>query len=146
MAKKASSASFLGELLAFNLYKRNQGRLSRQLSGVAFGLIVGFGAWTLSQGPLQSYDVQIRVGIPSLITAIGVWIIFRALNYPPFADFLISVEAEIDKVSWASKSELYRATAVVIVTMLFLALMLFFYDVFWQWFFRLIGFLQLDNS
>jgi preprotein translocase subunit SecE len=77
-----------------------------------------------------------------LVAALGAWGAFRAVNYPRFADFLISVQAEVDKVSWASKEELYRATVVVVVTMFLLGFTLLAFDVIWQWFFRLIGVLQ----
>ena len=137
MAKSNNTSSLLGELFAVNLYKRNQGRLTRQVSAVTFASIVFFGAWTLSQGPFAG-----QVGWPLAVAVIGAWASFRAVNYPRFADFLISVQAEVDKVSWASKEELYRATVVVVVTMFFLGFSLLAFDVIWQWFFRLIGVLQ----
>ncbi len=143
MAKSERESSLLGEMASVSLYKRNQGRLTRQLSGVGFGLILFYGCWVLSQN-LEG-EPAIRIGIPVLIAAIGVWFIFRLLNYSRFADFLISVEAEMDKVTWSSKEELYRATVVVIVNMLLLAVFLLLCDIFWQWFFRLIGFLQIDT-
>ena len=238
MAKSKGSSSFWRELLKSNLYKRNQGRLTRQLTAAGFALIVILGAWTLSEGLLSSYvnsqfvvtvsfsgtdensetenklrklqensggvwasskivansrqievrfptsrfyetnddlrdqqsvkmnrfvsDAQkvpgttkpepghvvqqvrwIKIYLPLAIAMLGVWIIYRAVNYPRFADFLISVEAEMDKVSWASRQELQRATVVVVCTMFFLGFVLFVYDQFWVYFFRLIGFLQL---
>jgi preprotein translocase subunit SecE len=135
-------AGFWHELLAANFYKRNQGRLARQLTAVGAALIVLSGAWALAEGPLADYGPNVRYGIPFAIILVSAWVIFRLVNYPRFADFLISVEAEMDKVSWASKQELYRATMVVLSTMLFLGVVLFGFDVFWQWFFRLIGFLK----
>jgi preprotein translocase subunit SecE len=47
---------------------------------------------------------------------------------PTFADFLISVEGEMNKVSWPSRSELFRASLVVILVIFFLAALLFAYD------------------
>jgi preprotein translocase subunit SecE len=47
---------------------------------------------------------------------------------PTFADFLISVEGEMNKVSWPSRSELFRASLVVILVIFFLAALLFGYD------------------
>ena len=38
------------------------------------------------------------------------WIIFRLVQYPPFVEFLIATEAEMNKVSWTSRDDLYRAT------------------------------------
>ena len=129
---KPESRSFWSELLAFDLYKRNQGRLARQLTAAGIGAIVVAGAYVLSQGPLAGLARELRVGIPLLITFAAAWVIYRLMNYPRFAEFLISVEAEMGKVSWAGKEELYRATIVVLSTMLFLGVILFFYDLLWQ--------------
>ena len=142
MAKSKGTASFWNELGKSNLYKRNQGRLTRQLTWVGAALVVFFGAWTLSQALLE-YGRPVRVGIPLVIAVIGGWVLFRLVNYPRFADFLISVEAEMDKVSWAGKKELHRATGVVVCTMFFLGFVLFVYDQIWVQVFRFFRILQL---
>ena len=129
---KPENGSFWSELLAFDLYKRNQGRLARQLTAAGIGAMVVAGAYVLSQGPLAGMSRELKFLIPASITAVAAWIIFRLVNYPRFAEFLISVEAEMGKVSWAGKEELYRATIVVLSTMLFLGVILFFYDLLWQ--------------
>ena len=148
MAKKTEDISFLQNILVPGLYKRNQGRLTRQLTAVCIILIAGIGCWTLAQGPLGDYDKEPlkQIGIPVLLVIAAAWMTYRAVNYPRFADFLISVEAEMDKVTWASKQDLYRSAAVVIGTMFFLGFVLFIFDLFWQWFFQLIGFLQLGGG
>jgi preprotein translocase subunit SecE len=66
------------------------------------------------------------------------------VNFPKFADFLISVEGEMNKVSWPSKGELIRSSIVVIVVIALLAAVLFFYDIFWQFIFgdRVLGILR----
>lgn len=73
--------------------------------------------------------------IPGLLLLACVWVAYRLVNLPSFADFLIAVEAEMNKVSWPTRGELVRASAVVLVTMVSLAMVLFLYDVFWQRFF-----------
>jgi preprotein translocase subunit SecE len=146
MAKQNQNTAFWSELFKANLYKRNQGRLARQLTWVGVMAIVAFGTWTLSQGALAEYDRPIRIGVPLLLTVAAGWIAFRAVNYPRFADFLISVEAEIDKVSWSSWPELIRATIVVLCTMLFLGAVLAGYDFAWVSFFRWIGVLQAGDA
>lgn len=145
MAKKKDDVRFWDNMLQTGLYKRNQGRLTRQLTAVGFGLIILLGTWTLAKGPLGGYTDRpwIHVGIPLVLALLGGWAIYRAVNFPRFSDFLISVEAEMDKVTWASKQDLYRSTIVVIGTMFFLGFTLFVYDLWWQWFFRMIGFLQI---
>lgn len=147
MAKTKESVGFLANLVEPALYKRSQGRLTRQLTGAVIGLVFFLGAWTLSKGPLSaSYGDRpwISIGIPVALAAIGAWCVYRIVNYPVFADFLISVEAEMDKVTWASKQTLYRSTLVVVGFMFFLGFTLFIYDMFWQWFFQLIHFIDLD--
>jgi preprotein translocase subunit SecE len=42
------------------------------------------------------------------------------------------VEAEMNKVSWPMKSELVKASMVVIFTIFFMAMLLFGYDALWQ--------------
>jgi preprotein translocase subunit SecE len=142
MSKQTATATYWGELGRSELYKKNQGRLTRRLTAVGLVLILGFGAWTLYQGPLVGSDRTVRMAVPLAIVMVGLWAIFRLINWPRFADFLISVEAEVDKVSWASKQELFRATVVVIVTMFFLAFLLFACDLFWVWLFRELRVLQ----
>jgi preprotein translocase subunit SecE len=61
------------------------------------------------------------------------------VNWPRFADFLIAVEAEMNKVTWPSKDELVRASIVVMFTIFFLAMALFVFDIVWQAFFNAIG-------
>jgi preprotein translocase subunit SecE len=132
MAKTKSEVGFPGELSRLSLYKPNQGRMTRQLTALGLAAVAFLGAYTMSQGWLSVYNPPVRVGVPVLISLIAVWIIFRAVNYAPSADFLISVEAEMDKVSWATKTELYRATVVVIGTMFFLGAVLYAYDLLWN--------------
>jgi preprotein translocase subunit SecE len=67
------------------------------------------------------------------VAAVGVWVAFRIVNVPSFADFLISVEAEMNKVSWPSRSELFRASMVVIVVIFLLTAILFTYDILLKW-------------
>ena len=132
----------MSELVAVSLYKRNQGRLARQLTAAGIGALVVAGTYILSQGPLASHGAAVKSGVPVAITAVAAWVIFRLVNFPKFAEFLISVEAEMNKVSWASKQELYRATIVVLSTMLFLGIVLFAYDNAWLLILTKIGVLQ----
>lgn len=140
MSAVKKNQSLVQELFKAGLYKKNQGRLTRQATFLGIVLVVGYGLWTLKSGPLSGYEPLVSFGVPLALLALTGWIAFRAVNYPRFADFLIAVEAEMDKVTWASRGELYRATIVVLVTMVFMALLLFAYDQIWIKFFQLIGF------
>jgi preprotein translocase subunit SecE len=132
----------LQELFRFGLYKRNQGRIARQATFGAFAVIVALGAWSLTAylgGYISDVGVNnpewpiwkqnlIHFGAPLAILAVGLWASFRLVQMPTFADFLISVEGEMNKVSWPSRSELFRASLVVILVIFFLAFLLFAYD------------------
>ncbi len=80
-----------------------------------------------------------RYALPMLVFFGGVWMAFRVVNLPRFADFLIAVEAEMNKVSWPSRSEMIRSATVVMITIFGLAAVLLAYDLFWQFALRLIG-------
>ena len=44
-----------------------------------------------------------------VLASLGLWVAFRLVNMPAFADFLIAVEAEMNKVSWPTRGELFRS-------------------------------------
>ncbi len=134
-------AKFLKELFHVGIYKRSQGRIARQATFAALFIIILLGTWRLSEfwsGDLVVY----QFGIPGLLWAVGVWISYRLVNYPEFADFLISVEAEMNKVSWPSRGELFLSSLVVIFVIFFLAGVLFGYDFALRWFFTATGVLE----
>jgi preprotein translocase subunit SecE len=142
--------SFGSELFTNARYKSKQGRLVRQCTCLAIWLACWLGGWQLFEvlgawmapsGSAQSNPLwsSSRYWLPAGLTALGMWLGYRLVNWPRFADFLIAVEAEMNKVSWPKKSELYRASMVVIFTMAFLALLLFCYDAIWQLLFDTLG-------
>jgi preprotein translocase subunit SecE len=140
--KTASLSLLLPELIRFRVYKPNQGRMVRQFSFFAVITIAAFGCVTLSNGPLLSQAKSIQVGVPLGIWAVVGWIAFRAMNVSRIADFLVSVEAELEKVSWPLWKEVMQATAVVVSTMFFVGLFLFLVDIVWQQLFSFIGFVE----
>jgi preprotein translocase subunit SecE len=123
--------ALLQELVHFGIYKRSQGRITRQLTFAALAVIITMGLWRLSE-TLTAWDPPMRYGVPGLLLLVGLWICYRVVNVPRVADFLIAVEAEMNKVSWPSRGELFRASLVVLVTIFVLATVLFGYDYFWH--------------
>lgn len=142
MSKTDRESSYLSSLMQIGLYKRNQGRLVRQLTAGAALVAVLLAAWSMSIHLLSGTDPRVQYGLPVLAAAVGAWAVYRLVNYPRFADFLIDVEGEMAKVSWASADEIKRATAVVLVTMVTLSVVLFMYDFLWLRVLRFIGILQ----
>lgn len=118
-------AELISGMFNASLYKRSQGRIARQVTFGVIALVFAVGAWKLNAAALTNVG---RYVVPSVMLAAGVWIGFRVVNLPSFADFLISVEAEMNKVSWPSKSELTRASMVVIAVIFLLAAILFVFD------------------
>jgi preprotein translocase subunit SecE len=115
------------ELFSFGRYKRSQGKIARQATFAALALVVALGGWSLSEY-FSGHEATLRYYIPMALVAVGLWAAFRVVNIPAFADFLISVEGEMNKVSWPSRGELFRASVVVILVIFFLAALLFGYD------------------
>jgi preprotein translocase subunit SecE len=136
--------SFFQELKHAGIYKKNQGRITRQVTWGAMVAGVGWGCWRLGE-TLMDNRVDVGVGfpllsgvLPLLLAAAFCWAAYRLVNFPQFADFLIAVEAEMNKVSWPSKGELYRASLVVLFVIVILATVLFVFDVGWRTLFQLL--------
>ena len=136
------AASILPEMFRFGLYKPNQGRLVRQSTVIAISLIAAFGCFTLSTFAFGNEDQMTRLGIPLAIWAVVTWIAFRAVNVPRFADFLVAVESEIERVVWPTWKQVWQSTVVVIVTMLFFGIFLFVIDWAWRLLFTAIHFIE----
>ncbi|MCC9602360.1 preprotein translocase subunit SecE [Stieleria sp. JC731] len=135
----ASGSSLVSELFHATVFKPNQGRIVRQLTALSIWLIVALGAWSLysTLNGTSSNNVLV-VGVPLALVLVGFWFAFRLVNWPVFADFLIAVEAEMKKVTWPARDEVKRASIVVILTIVILAVSLFLFDIFWQAFFNLL--------
>ena len=66
-----------------------------------------------------------------ILAAASFWISFRVVNWPVFADFLIATEAEVNKISWASRKSVVQDTVVVLTTVFLLTVFLFGVDLLW---------------
>jgi preprotein translocase subunit SecE len=129
----------MSEFLKPDLYKRSQGRLARQITCVTIWVVVALGCWRLAATGLATQPLSVQYSVPAVLLALGMWIGYRLVNYPPFADFLIAVEAEMNKVSWPSWRELSRSTVVVIVLIVGLTAVLFGLDLVWAFVLKVLG-------
>jgi preprotein translocase SecE subunit len=77
--------------------------------------------------------------LPLLVTLASLWLAYRIVNLPGFADFLIATEAEMNKVSWTTRHRLIQDTIVVLVTVVLLTTFLFVVDVVWNYALTRIG-------
>jgi preprotein translocase subunit SecE len=133
-------SAFFEEFFRAGIYKRSQGRIVRQVTFAALALALLIGLFRLMQtmrGYSDTYSAWLYYGLPGVLAVVGVWAAYRSVNWPAFADFLIAVEAEMNKVSWPSRGELIRSSAVVIFTIFAIGIVLFGFDAVWvrifQW-------------
>jgi preprotein translocase SecE subunit len=130
-------------------YKRTQGMRVRRATIFGFLVMAAFGVYSY-RGSLESIstpDLEVAIPfsggytirllpdlaytLPLLLVAGSIWIGWRLVNYPPFADFLIATEAEMNKVSWISRKRLIQDTIIVLATMVLLTVFLFVVDIVW---------------
>jgi len=136
----SARSGFWWELFQFAMYKPHQGRIVRQLTFLAVAILGCLAAWEMhSVRFLSELFSGSRYAFLILFVVIGIWFAYRIVNYSRFADFLIAVEAEMNKVSWPTKSELWKASLVVIFVIFFMAALLWAFDIIWTLIFQLVG-------
>jgi preprotein translocase subunit SecE len=138
--KVATAGTLIGGIFQVGLYKASQGRITRQVTCGTLWVIIGLCAYRLQQ-TMFAYG-QLQYLVPLLVIGAGGWAAYRLVNYPRFADFLIAVEAEMNKVSWPTRAKLVRSCVVVIFVIFSLAIILFGFDMLWRIVFRFLGVLQ----
>jgi preprotein translocase subunit SecE len=138
-------AQFMANLGRAEPYKPLQGKQSRLWTGVGLGVVLALGLWRLSE-TLIDYQSPTRFGVPCALGLVFGWAIYRLLQFPPFVEFLIATEAEMNKVSWTTRADLYRATIVVLVTVLIVAVYLFGVDWLWSFLLQKIGVLRFSGG
>lgn len=131
-------STFFRELVRTGIYKRSQGRITRQVTFAAVVVAISLGLWQLTEA-LRGFGIAVQFGVPAALLVSGLWCVYRLVNVPAFADFLIAVEAEMNKVSWPTRPELVRASIVVLITIFSLATILYSYDAFWRSLFQWTG-------
>ena len=135
----SQSSSWLSEFFRANLYKKTQGKIARQITFFALAIVFVIAAWRVSQEPwISGLFTGAEYALGGLILLLGLWFCFRLVNLSRFADFLIAVEAEMNKVSWPTKQELIRSSIVVIFIIFFMAALLYGFDIIWEQLFRLL--------
>ena len=129
------------ELFSVRRYKTALGRYVRYMTMFAIWVIFFAGAYKFYT-TIEFYffaNLAIRAICATVIVLFGLWLGFRAIHYARFADFLITVESEMMKVSWPSNNEVYSSTIVVLVMFVLLATAIWICDMFWVVLFRWFG-------
>lgn len=86
---------------------------------------------------------SLQYTVPLLVILAGLWLSWRLVNVPTFADFLIATDGEMNKVSWSTQKKLVQDTLVVLVTMFLMAVFLFLVDFAWKNLLQPIGVLYI---
>jgi preprotein translocase SecE subunit len=98
-------------------------------------------------GPLVYSSItllpSLQYTVPLLLILGALWLSWRLVNVPTFADFLIATDGEMNKVSWSTQKKLVQDTIVVLVTMFLMAVFLFAVDYTWKLLLQPIGVLHI---
>jgi preprotein translocase SecE subunit len=143
-------------------YKRTQGQRVRRGTIVGLLALAGAGIYSLinhrtlgigtqhwqvripfTDGETLTLLPNIQYTVPLLLVFASVWLAYRVVNLPAFADFLIATEAELNKVSWTTRKRLVQDTIVVLVTVILLTVFLFVVDQLWALILSNVGVLQI---
>lgn len=144
--QEPARGGFWAELFQFGFYKPNQGRVVRQVSFAIGSLLAVLAAWEILRSGVMGGLGGGRYFAMIGLAAVGVWFAFRMVNYSLFADFLIAVEAEMNKVSWPTRRELWNASLVVMFVIFAMAAFLFLFDALWTAIFEAVGIRYTDGE
>jgi preprotein translocase subunit SecE len=130
----------------FSVYKSGQGYWTRMATAIGAVLVIGMTAAFIWQqlpawiDPLAK-NHKLLFGLVAVFVAGSALLVWRLMNKPTNADFLIATDSEMKKVNWTSRKELIGSTKVVIFFMFFIAFLLFFIDIVFGYLFYLFGIL-----
>ncbi|NBC11462.1 MAG: preprotein translocase subunit SecE [Planctomycetes bacterium] len=130
------------------IHKPGQGYWTRMMSAIGFGTIVLAGvAWLWGRFTVWFPDDTIywQSGMAVVIILGFGSVLWYLLNKPNIVEFMIATEAEMKKVNWPSKREIYGSTVVVIGGTLFIAAILTVIDIVFGYGFTQIGILAPTN-
>ena len=122
--------------MAFDIYKRGQGKYTRLCSAFGAAIIAGLGCLQLYK-KLDGTDLGlwVKTMVPAaLFVALGL-LIFWLVNKPSIVDFMVASEGEMKKVSWSSRKEIAVSTFIVIMVVILMAVLLGFTDLTFKLFF-----------
>lgn len=111
--------------MGLQIYKKGQGKNTRLWSSLTLATIAGIGCYQLYKKlagtDLSDWAVYF---VPAGLFALLCYVVFWLSNKPSLADFMISAEGELKKVSWSSKDEIITSTIVVIAVVILMATLL----------------------
>ena len=129
--------------MAFEIYKRSQGKYTRLYSAAGAAVVAALGCLQLynklqaaSLGLSPRATLWVATMVPVALFVVLAALIFWLVNKPSIADFMIAAEGEMKKVNWSSRKEIVVSTSVVIVVVVILAAFLGLTDIIFELLFR----------
>ena len=122
--------------MALDIYKKGQGKYTRLCTAFGAAIVVGMGClqiYTMLEA--TNLGPWLKTMIPVGLFAAAGFLIFWLLNKISVADFMISAEGEMKKVSWSSRKEIAVSTFIVIVVVFVMAGLLGITDISFKLFF-----------
>ncbi len=138
--------------MQWKIYKRGQGQYTRLGTAIGAGVILALGCWSLYrwlEGQLSTDQMSlgtkqwVQMAVPAVLFLVIGWLIFKVLNTPKYADFLIATEGEMKKVSWSTFKEITASTQIVIITVVIMSFLLGCVDWLFTWMFKVAGVLKI---
>jgi preprotein translocase subunit SecE len=129
----------------FTIYKKGQGYWTRMGTVGGAALIAALTAQFLYSRGRIWFQTNSKPNMPAVLTLVGsfvalfAFVVYRVINKPTVADFLIATDSEMKKVNWTTRAELIGSTKVVIVFMFLIAFILFGFDTIFGYFFWFIN-------
>jgi preprotein translocase subunit SecE len=124
--------------MGLKIYKRGQGYYTRLYSALVSFSILATGCYALFRQLEGTGNVWVKAFVPVGVCVVFSLLIFWIVNKPNIADFMISAEGEIKKVSWSSRKEIIASTMVVIFVVAAMAGMLYAADWVFRWVFAVV--------
>src|SRR5262245_61550691 len=100
----ALTGDYVRTLTTATPYKPGQGSWARlgTLAVLIFAILAAIYSYTRT---VPGANLAVKYGLPTLLGAIAGWAVYRLVHWPRYADFLITTESEMNKVSWPSRQE-----------------------------------------
>jgi len=121
----------------------NQNQKWVNLSLFAFAALIGYVFFSLMNNVAGTYDLEARIqNIDLVIRAVSAGLaglLFLILyKSERTTSYMNEVMVELSKVTWPTRKETYRATVIVLVTVLIAGMLLGGLDALWTWLLRFI--------
>lgn len=143
----------------FSIYKPGQGYWTRLITCIGAAVVLMLVAyWSYTHGRIFLTELltsetrpveaarklaqQVALGLAVVIYLGGAAIVWKIVNSPRGAEFLITTDSEMKKVNWATWKEVVGSTRVVILFIFFVGTFLFLSDIVFSWFFHVIKVLK----